>query len=156
MMQSTLNIELREQSYQPVFSIRTRTDAKSLPALIGESYSRIGQYLNELDIEPKGLPFVAYYNLDMNDLDVEIGFPVDDVIPGSHDMCPGELEKGRMVTCRYNGPYDGMEEVYKEMNRYIEEKGLKAKGIAYETYYNSPDEVKSPEELVTRIDLPIY
>jgi len=156
MKQATLNIELREQSYQPVLSIRTRTDAKSLPGLIADAYSRIGQYLNELDIEPNGLPFVAYYNLDMNDLDVEIGFPVDDVIPGDHDMCPGELEKGRMVTCRYNGAYDGLEEVYKEMNRYIDEKGLKAKGIAYETYYNSPDEVRSPEELVTRIDLPIY
>lgn len=156
MKQATLAIEMREQSYQSVLSIRTRTDITRLPGLIAESYSRIRQYLNDLDIEPEGPPFVAYYNFDMNDLDVEMGFPVDDVIPGDRDMCPGELERGRMVTCMYEGAYDGLKDVYAKMNVYIEEKGLKAKGISYEFYYNSPADVKRPEELMTRIDLPVY
>ncbi|MFH5836142.1 GyrI-like domain-containing protein [Proteiniclasticum sp. C24MP] len=156
MKQAMLAIEVRQQHYQPVLSIRTRTDVTRLPDLIADSYSRIGAYLNELDIEPEGAPFIAYYNRDMNDLDVEMGFPVDDVIPGDRDMCPGEIEEGRMVTCMYVGPYEGMKEVYGEMHRYIEEKGLQTKGPAYETYYNSPEEVENPEELMTRIDLPVY
>lgn len=155
MKQATLDIEIRKQHYQQVLSIRTRTDASHLPELIGESYRRIGAYLSELDVEPEGPPFVAYYNQNMEDLDVEIGFPVDDVIPGDQDMCPGEMEEGNMVSCVYVGPYEGLKEVYGEMHRYIEEKGLKAKGPAYETYFNSPGEVK-PEELMTRIDLPVY
>jgi len=156
MEQATLDIEVREQHHQPVLSIRTHTDIAHLPGLIGESYRRIGQYLAELDVEPEGAPFVAYYNQDMNDLDVEIGFPVEDVIPGDGDMCPGEIEEGKMVTCMYIGPYEGMAQVYGEMNRYIEKSGLRAKGPAYETYLNSPEEVSGPEELMTRIDLPVY
>lgn len=156
MKQATLDIEVRGQHHRPVLSIRTRTDVTHLPELIGDAYQRIGRYLEELDVEPDGAPFVAYYNQDMKDLDVEIGFPVEDVIPGVHDMCPGEIEEGKMVTCVYIGPYEGMVEAYGEMYRYIEEKGLKTKGPAYETYLNSPGEVSGPEELMTRIDLPVY
>ena len=155
MEQMVLDIEVREQSYQPVVSIRTTTDVRQLPNLIGESYMKIIQYLGELDVEPVGPPFVAYYNMDMENLDVEIGYPVDDVVPGDKDMCPGEIEKSKVVSCMYKGPYVGMVEAYDAMNEYINEKGLTPKGTSYEVYYNSPDEVASPDDLLTRIDIPI-
>ena len=156
MKQMQLNIETREQRHQGVLSIRMNTSAADLPVVIGESYEKIAKYLEELDVEPSGPPFVAYYNLDMENLDVEMGFPVDDVVPGDHDMCPGEIEEGKVVSCMYEGPYEGMVKVYDAMNEYISENGFKAKGIAYETYYNSPDDVTSTDELLTRIDLPVY
>lgn len=155
MKEMTLDINVVKQPHQPVLSIRTRSNVKELPDVIAESYAKIGQYLAELDVDPVGPPFVAYYNLDMENLDVEMGFPVDDVIPGDHEMCPGEIPEGEVVSCIYRGPYEGMKEVYEAMNRYIGEKGYHAKGVAYEIYYNSPMEVKSPEELMTRIDLPV-
>lgn len=155
MKQMQLNIETREQRHQPVLSIRMNTRGERLPVVIGESYAKISQYLEELDVEPAGPPFVAYYNMDMDNLDVEMGFPVDDVVPGEHDMCPGEIEEGRVVSCMYEGSYEGMVKVYDAMNEYIREKGFVAKGMAYETYYNSPEDVKSSDELLTRIDLPV-
>ena len=95
MKQATLDIEVREQHHQPVLSIRTRTDVTHLPELIGDAYQRIGRYLEELDVEPDGAPFVAYYNQDMKDLDVEIGFLVEDVIPVDHDMSREKSKKAR-------------------------------------------------------------
>lgn len=68
--------EIREQVAQPTLSIRTRTPIGDLPRLLGESYDKIAGYLAELGEEPAGAPFAAYYNMDMQDLDVEIGFPV--------------------------------------------------------------------------------
>ena len=50
----------------------------------------------------------------------------------------------------YKGAYSGMEKPYAYMAEWIEKNGYKASGIAYEYYYNSPQEV--PEsELLTRI-----
>jgi len=156
MTEKQLTIETREQKHQPVLSIRMNTKAENLPVVIGESYAKIARYLEELDVEPAGPPFVAYYNLDMENLDVEMGFPVDDVVPGDHDMCPGEIVEGKVVSCMYEGPYEGMAAVYEKMNEYIRDKGFTATGVAYETYYNSPDDVRSHDELLTRIDLPVH
>lgn len=155
MKEKQLTIETREQKHQPVLSIRMNTRVENLPSVIGESYEKIARYLEELDVEAAGSPFVAYYNMDMENLDVEMGFPVDDVVPGDHDMCPGEIGEGKVISCMYEGPYEGMSAVYEKMNEYIRDKGFTAKGIAYETYYNPPDEVRSTEELLTRIDLPV-
>ena len=68
------NIELHELNSQPVLSIRKRTTIEELSKLIGESYGKIVSYLKEINEEPADAPFTAYFNLDMNDLDVEMGF----------------------------------------------------------------------------------
>lgn len=148
-------VEMREQHYQPVMSVRTVSSLGKLPTLIGECYERIMQFLKEMDVNPCGPPFVCYYNLDMEHLDVEIGFPVDDVLPGEGDLCPSQLMEGKMVSYLYRGPYEKMNTAYDHMNEFIREHGLKPKGMSYEIYYNSPMDVQSSEELLTRIELPV-
>jgi len=68
--------ELTEQPAQPVLSMRTRTAVGNLPQELGKAYQAIIQYLNEIGEKPLDAAFAAYYNMDMEDLDVEMGFPV--------------------------------------------------------------------------------
>jgi effector-binding domain-containing protein len=145
-------IALKQQGYQPIMSIRTVTRMEDLPKLIGEKFMQIDRYLKDLGVENSGAPFVAYYNLDMAKLDVEIGFPVEDILPGEGEMCPGELPEGPWVTTLYEGPYEGMKVAYEAMMAWMAENGWEVAGPYYEMYLNSPDEVK-PEKLMTRIDL---
>jgi len=77
--------ELSEQPAQATLSIRTRTKMESLPQVIGQAYHAIFEYLNEIKESPVGAPFTAYYNLDMEDLDVEMGFPVAKPLTGKDD-----------------------------------------------------------------------
>lgn len=149
-----LNIELNEQEAQPVLFIRARTALEGLPLLIGESYRQIAEYLAELGQQSAHAPYTAYYNLDMQDLDVEMGFPVAGPLPGKDEIKAGEVPAGRYVSCMFKGPYAQMEPVYNEMNKWIQDNNLEPTGIAYEYYYNGPHEV--PEsELLTRISLPV-
>ncbi len=74
--------EIVETKDQPVLSIRTRTRVQDLPPLIGQAYGKIMARMAELAVEAAGNPFVAYYNLNMEDLDVELGFPVDVKLEG--------------------------------------------------------------------------
>ena len=67
--------ELNEQATQPALSIRTRTPVQDIPQVLGKAYGAIAQYLGELGEQPVGPPFAAYYNMDMQNLDIEIGFP---------------------------------------------------------------------------------
>jgi hypothetical protein len=71
-----LDLELSEQEEQPVLYIRTRTALSGLPKVIGNAYGAIINYLTEIGEQPADAPYTAYYNLDMQDLDVEMGFPV--------------------------------------------------------------------------------
>ncbi|MFA4884750.1 MAG: GyrI-like domain-containing protein [Desulfotomaculaceae bacterium] len=97
-------------------------------------------------------PFTAYYNLDMQDLDVEMGFPVMKPLPGNGEIISGEIPRGKYVSCMYKGAYSQMERPYNEMFKWIEENGYEQKGVYYEYYYNSPHDV--PEsELLTRISM---
>lgn len=146
--------ELTEQSVQPALSIRTRTSLQKLPQEIGQAYGAIMQYLAELGVAATDAPFTAYYNLDMADLDVEMGFPVAQLLPGKGDIKASEIPAGKRVSTMYKGPYSQMESVYTDMLQWISEQGLAPTGVAYEYYYNSPADV--PEsELLTRIVFPV-
>jgi effector-binding domain-containing protein len=147
-------IEIKEEQAQPILSIRTRAAVRDLPVVIGESYEKIMQYMYRIGQEPAGAPFVAYYNMDMEDPDLEIGFPVAMPLQGSDEIGSSQIPAGKYVSMTYKGPYTGMEQPYGEMAKWIEDNGYKPKGISYEYYYNSPMEV--PEsELLTRIVMPV-
>lgn len=149
-----LDIKLVELGVQPVLSIRARAPFDELPLLIGESHRKIAQYLEELGEKPAGPPYTAYYNLDMLDLDVEIGFPVAKPLPGKDDIKPGAVPGGSYVSFMYKGQYGMMEKIYMEIFRWMEEKGLEPAGVYYESYYNAPNEV-ADSELLTRISIPV-
>lgn len=149
-----LTIELSEEKVQPVITIRTTTKLELLPQVIGESYMKIMAYLEELGEKPAFAPFTAYHNLDMQNLDVEMGFPVARLLPEKGDIKARELPPGKVVSSMYKGPYSGMEQPYNQMAEWIEANGYTPTGISYEYYFNSPQEV--PEsELLTKIVMPV-
>lgn len=148
------NIELKEKNAQPVLAIRKITSLGQLPQEIGKAYGAIMQYLGELGEQPADAPYTAYYNLDMEHLDVEMGFPVSKQLAGKGEIKFYEIPAGKYSECLYKGPYSDSAPVYDAMNGWIAEKGFEATGIAYEVYYNSPAEV-AESELLTRIMLPL-
>lgn len=147
-------IEVEERPAQPVLSVRTRTAVSNLPQELGKAFRAIIAYLDELGEKPAGAAFAGYYNTDMNDLDVEIGFPVAKALPGRGVIKAGEIPGGKQVSCLHKGPYNQVEPAYAALMRFVDENGYTATGVSYEFYYNSPAEV--PEsELLTKIVFPL-
>ena len=143
------DIMLHEQKEMNTLVVRTRTTVQNLPKLIGGSYGKIAAYLGELQEVMADIPFVAYQNMDMQDLDVEIGFPVAKKLLAKGDIKAGIIPAGLMVSCMYQGAYGKMQSVYEEMTKWMQENGYAPSGAAYECYYNGPD---YPENLLlTRI-----
>lgn len=143
-------IQVVETDEQPVLSIRTRTAVSGLPDKIGASYQTIMEYLGTLGEQPSGMPFVAYYNLDMENLDVEIGFPVATVLAGSGEVETSKIPGGKKATCMHKGTYSEMEETYNAMSAYLINNKIHPTGVVYEYYYNAPDKVPE-DELLTEI-----
>ncbi len=146
--------EAVDQSSQPVLSIRVRTPVSALPELFGKSYGAIAQYLAELGQYPAGAPFAAYYNMDMDDLDVEIGFPVAKVLPGRGDIQSTAIPEGKYAFCLYTGPYSEIKSAYQALTEWITQNGYTPTGVSYEFYLNDPQ--TTPQEgLQTKIVFPL-
>jgi effector-binding domain-containing protein len=141
------SIEILKRPKQPVLSVKTKTNLESLPMLIGEVYGKIMSYLEEIGEFPSDIPFVAYYNMDMENLDVEIGFPVYKSLPGKDDIQSSYTPEMKVVYSMYQGPYSEGEATFKEIMKYIEDNNLKQTGTMYEYYFNSPLDVDEKELL---------
>jgi effector-binding domain-containing protein len=143
-------IELIETAEQPVLSVKKVTSVTNLPQEIGSAYHKIMDYLAELGEQPVDVPFTAYYNMDMEKLEVEMGFPVGKKMAGKGEVISNIIPAGKKVTCLYKGPYKDMVPTYEAINKFITDNGYKPTGVVYEYYFNSPMEV--PEsDLLTRI-----
>ena len=153
-MPRVTNFEVLCRKEQSTLSIRTKTSVQNLPILIGESYGKMGAYLQEIGEYLADIPYVGYFNMDMQNLEVEIGFPVSKTLPEKGDIKSGIIPASKVVFCIYRGAYSEITSTYDEMAKWIASKGFKPTGIAYEYYYNSPMDF-SESELLTMLVMPI-
>jgi effector-binding domain-containing protein len=119
-----------------------------------KSYRAIAQFLGELGEQPAGPAYAAYFNMDMQDLDVEIGFPVSRVLSGKGEIIASEIPGGRLATCLYTGVYSEIGPAYEELTQWIAKEGCETAGVSYEFYLNDPAQIP-PQELMTQIIFPL-
>jgi effector-binding domain-containing protein len=146
--------ELLDRRAQPTLAIRTRAPVQSLPQVVGQAYGVIMQYAGRLGLQPSGAPFVAYYNMDMADLDMEIGFPFGQKVAGKGEILAGEIPGGKAAACLHVGPYDQVGAAYEALQKWMEANGYVPTGVAYEFYLNDP-QATPPAELQTQVVFPL-
>jgi len=88
--------------------------------------------------------------MDMQDLDIEAGFPVAQSVAGHGEINPSEIPAGKQVTCIYTEPYSKIEPAYDAMMEWINANGHTSTGIGYEFYLNDPADTPE-DELQTKI-----
>jgi len=139
---------------QTALSIHTRTSVDQLPEVLDRVCGTVFQHLNELGEQPTGPAYVAYYNMDMQDLDIEAGFPVARALPVKGEVQVSALPGGKAATCIHTGPYDQLPSAYNALLAWMQEQGLEATGTVYEFYLNDPSQTML-EELKTQILYPL-
>ena len=145
---------INEQVAQPFLGVRVRTSIAEMGSVLGQSYGAIMAYLGELGQQPAGAPFAAFYNQDMQDLDVEIGMPTAEIFPDRGDVYGAEIPAGRVAECMYTGSYQTMEPAYQQLAQFVAEQGEEATGVAYEMYIDDPGS-KPQAEVRTLIVFPL-
>ncbi|MEZ4571027.1 MAG: GyrI-like domain-containing protein [Thermomicrobiales bacterium] len=135
-MNATFRIE--ERSAQPALTKRMRVPASDLPAFFAETYGSIMQRLGELGQHPAGPPFAMYHNMDMEDLDVEAGFPLSKAPEDHGELKSSQLPGGRFYTATHVGPYDQLPRTWSALSKHVEAQGLETDSYAFEIYTNDP------------------
>lgn len=117
----------------------------------------MGEFFKQ-GLKPEGPMFSVYYNspeeVKESELKWDIGFPIQSETAVKDPLKKGTYEKKTVLEYMHKGPYEKVIEAYKKLDIYIKEKKMTMVAPTYEFYLNSPMEVK-PEELLTRIEIPI-
>lgn len=145
--------ELNQQAATPTLCVRTHSPVAQLPQLLGRTFGEIMAYLGRKGEQPSGMPYVAYRNMDMANLDVEIGFPVARRLPGDGHILAGEIPEGTVASTLHVGPYDKVEAAYNDLRAFAEKRGWKPTGVSYEFYFDGPE--VPPEKTRTRVMFPV-
>lgn len=136
---------------QTAVAIRRVTSANELPTVVEEVFNTLVEYIGKMEGLALGPAYIAYYSMDENNLDVEIGFPVNKVIKDEGEIIGTKIPGGKRVVGYYKGAYAYMTHLYDEMLKWILLNDLEPSSLAYEYYFNSPQQV--PEnELLTKIE----
>jgi len=150
------NIEMLQQPEQPALVIKARANVQIMGELLGASFAKIGQYLNELGELVTDIPFIVfpdYAGMDEKGFDIIITFPLAKAVPGKGDIESVIIPAQKIVFCMYRGAYEQMLPVYAEMEEWIKKNGYEKTGASREYYYNGAD---TPEEdLLTKVVMPL-
>lgn len=145
--------EIQEWGVQNALSTRFRGPVQDLPALFGQAYEKVMAYVTSSGEAHPEMAYAVYYNMDMQDLDVEAGFTVLKPLLGKGDVKGVQLAAGTYAICHYKGPYSEVSPAYEELTRFIAERGYQISGPPSEWYLNGPD--VPPEDLKTDIAFPV-
>ena len=148
------DVEFSEREPQTAMAVRVRSAAQDLSDAFGRGYSEIGAYLAEQGVTPVGAPFGIYHNMDMENLDVEMGIPVPEALPGVGNVYAMEIPGGMWATKLHLGPYDQVGPDYEVLMAAVAEKGYTPAGMSCEFYLNDPETV-APEDVQTLIGFPL-
>lgn len=134
--------------------------------LIGELMAQIYRPENQRgQVTVSGPPMTFYHDfdpelapekheIDLNDLDIEIAFPVTGKVTVDDDFEVKNIPDARVVSVVHTGPYDEVSGAYRKVFQHVEQEHLAITGVCREIYLNNPQEVP-PEELLTEVQLPV-
>jgi effector-binding domain-containing protein len=98
-----------QRAPQPYVAIPFTVTMATFPQAADAGFPQLLGWLGDRGVTPAGPPFIRYRVIDMAaDLDIEIGAPVTEAVPGDGPVQAGVLPGGRYVTLVRTGPYDGL------------------------------------------------
>jgi effector-binding domain-containing protein len=92
--------------------------------------------------------------MDMQDLDLEIGFPFAQKLEVEGEVLEGEIPGGKAAECLHVGPYDQVGAAYDALQKWMEANRHTPSGVAYEFYLNDP-QITPAAELQTQVVFPL-
>lgn len=147
-------IEVRSQPAQSTMTIRRRISMQEtdrIPGWIGATFEAI----QRASSQPTGMPFVRTLSMDADEMDIEVGWPVQAPLDGDAEVQPGTLPGGPVAVASYFGPYHEIGPAYEAIQAWCAEHDHEIAGSPWESYFTDPNEEPDPSKWRTDIHFPI-
>ncbi|MDR2008879.1 MAG: GyrI-like domain-containing protein [Bacteroidales bacterium] len=136
------NAAIIHQIEQPILSVRSKINENELVNFITANFEKISDYIKELDEFITSIPLAIYHNYQnmiLNEIDIEIAFPVTKILPEKDNIKSSLLPENKLVFSLYQGNPNDMKQFYKDLERWIELNSFEIIGPCYEYYYNGDE-----------------
>lgn len=147
-------ITLKQQPSYHSLSIRKTIDfMKEFADFAEYSFGKILKYLESINELPGGAPIVCFHNMDLENLDLEIGFPVAHSISGKDDIVANIIPEQKVVSAIDLGSYEKQDPTLEELFSWVKSNGYELAGGIYYQYLN--DTERPENELLTLMTIPV-
>jgi len=156
-------IRLIDHPGQATVGVRRIARPDELPQVFSTLLPRVAELLDRLGARPAGPPYGRYRDRPGDDLDVEVGFPVDSAVDlpqvvhaaavdaEGDALVTAPLPATRVVETIHAGPYDGLRATYAQLGSWIAEHHLRPLGESWELYEAGPESDPDPATWRTRV-----
>lgn len=148
------SIRIKTLTPQRFVALRSTTLRENLSSTLSRLFEEMWAFLNRQESVTIG-PAIARYHSYSDLVDVEAGFPVNEVIEAPPPFLCGELPAGQAATTIHTGRYDGLVAAHAAVQDWLAENGRAPAGAPWEIYWVDPSHVESPLELRTEVVWPI-
>lgn len=148
-------IEVQQLEPQMIAGIRAITTQAEIASTFATLAPEIAEYLKENNVSASGAPYVRYFHMGADRVDLEVGMRISGAIVGNARIEFGELPGGDVATTVHTGPYEGLADAYAALIEWIRDQGRQETGTPWETYSSHPDEDFHAAEWRTQIFWPI-
>jgi 2-deoxy-D-gluconate 3-dehydrogenase len=137
----------------PAVALRTQAPLEQLPATFARAFRESMRVAAAQGVAVTGPPFGFYPRTPTDTVEVVAGFPVAAPVTADGDVTPFELPGGPVVTGIHTGPYDRLEDTYRELEAWAAHEGRTLAQGMWETYLSDPS--SDPSAWETRINWPL-
>jgi AraC family transcriptional regulator len=152
---STPTIERQELQPQHALVVKRRVARSEIAATIAESLGKTFPYALQNGLAIAGRPFVRYSDVGPGLMTMETGTVIATPAPGAGEIEPITLPGGPAAVAVHMGPYDKLQDTYAAMERWMQERGVRAAGAPWESYITDPAEHADPANWRTDVFWPI-
>lgn len=117
------------------------------------SFKKILSYLDNQNILVCDGPIVCFHNMDLKQLDVEVGFPIAKSVKGNCEIQARMVTARKVVTAIDLGAYEEQDPTLEELFAWIQEHEFKTFDGIYYQYLN--DTNRPASEYLTKMMIPV-
>ena len=150
------SVALDEVVPQLVATTRFHTTLPGVADDVRAGFASLVRALGREGVEPIGPPLMVLHDVidEETDGELELCIPVARAIVGDGEVSSRQVSGGTVAVTVHHGPYLEIAPAYHVLTAWMAEHGYEVTGPPREIYLSDPQTV-APEELVTRVELPV-
>ncbi len=152
---SNLSPHVVEMESQEAIAVRGDVPMAELPAFFERAFTASAEAAHVAGVEIVGPPFGFYPEMPAETVAVEAGFPVSARVDLEGEAHSLTLPAGRAVQVMHIGPFETMEQTYRDLVSWMDAQQLRPASGMWESYLSDPQTDPDPASWQTLIVWPI-
>lgn len=146
---------LEELAPHSAAAIRAEVPLAELTTVFDRGFREVMAAVARQGRSVTGPPFGYYPRTPGPTVEVVVGFPVSGPVQPDGEVEPFELPGGQVISGTHVGPYDRLEETYRELAAWASAQGLELADHMWESYLSDPSTQPDPATWTTSIIWPV-